>query len=199
MSAYRVLVTDSLSPQGVEILQNTPGIETVVDHEISAEGLAETLKDFDALVVRSRTKLTADLMAKTDRLKVVGRAGTGLENIDIEAATKRGIAVMNTPGGNTVTTAEHALSMLFSLTRNVPQACASMKAGKGEKKKFQGRKHLQKTLVGMNLEKQAFHTTARRGPGQIRHKLRLTSLGVTAGKSVDSYGMSHIENHRATQ
>ena len=130
MSSYRVLVTDNLSKRGVEIFQNTPGIETVVDNEISAEGLAESLKDFDAIVIRSRTKLTADLMEKTDRLKVVGRAGTGLDNVDIEAATKRGIAVMNTPGGNTVTTAEHALSMLFSLTRNVPQASASMKAGR---------------------------------------------------------------------
>ncbi len=151
MSSYRVLVTDNLSPKGVEIFRNTPGIETVVDNEISAEGLAESLKDFDALVVRSRTKLTADLIEKADRLKVVGRAGTGLDNIDIEAATKRGIAVMNTPGGNTVTTAEHALSLLFSLTRNVPQASASMKAGKWEKKKFQGRELFHKTLGVLGL------------------------------------------------
>ncbi len=151
MSSYRVLVTDNLSPQGVEILQNTPGIEAVVDNEISAEGLAESLNDFDALVVRSRTKLTAALIEKADRLKVVGRAGTGLDNIDIEAATKRGIAVMNTPGGNTVTTAEHALSLLFSLTRKVPQACASLKAGKWEKKKFQGHELFHKTLGVLGL------------------------------------------------
>ena len=132
MSNYRVLVTDNLSPKGIEILEKTPGIETVVDNTITAEGLRASLKDFDALIVRSRTRLTADLIETTERLKVVGRAGTGLDNIDIEAATKRGIAVMNTPGGNTVTTAEHALSLLFSLTRNVPQAYASMKAGKWE-------------------------------------------------------------------
>jgi D-3-phosphoglycerate dehydrogenase len=151
MSTYRVLVTDNLSAKGVEILQKTPGIETVVDHEISAERLAATLKDFDALVIRSRTRLTAELIEKADRLKVVGRAGTGLDNIDIEAATKRGIAVMNTPGGNTVTTAEHALSLLLSLTRNVPQASASMKAGKWEKKKFQGRELFRKTLGVLGL------------------------------------------------
>ncbi len=151
MSSYRVLVTDNLSPRGVEIFQKTPEIETVVDHEITAEGLAESLKDFDALVVRSRTKVTADLIEKADRLKVVGRAGTGLDNIDIEAATRRGIAVMNTPGGNTVTTAEHALSMLCSLARNIPQACASLKAGKWEKKKFQGRELYHKTLGVLGL------------------------------------------------
>ena len=89
MSTYRVLVTDNLAPKGVEIFQKTPGLETVVDNEISAEDLAKTLKDYDALVVRSRTKLTAELIEKADRLKVVGRAGTGLDNIDIEAATKR--------------------------------------------------------------------------------------------------------------
>lgn len=151
MGSYRVLVTDNLSPKGVEIFKNTPGIETVVDNEISAEELAKTLKDFDALVVRSRTKLTPELIEKADRLKVVGRAGTGLDNVDIDAATKRGIAVMNTPGGNTVTTAEHALSMLFSLTRNVPQASASLKAGKWEKKKFQGRELYRKTLGVLGL------------------------------------------------
>jgi len=151
MSNYRVLVTDNLSPKGIEILEKTPGIETVVDHTITAEGLRESLKDFDALVVRSRTRLTADLIETAERLKVVGRAGTGLDNIDIEAATKRGIAVMNTPGGNTVTTAEHALSLLFSLTRNVPQAYASMKAGKWEKKRFQGHELSNKTLGVLGL------------------------------------------------
>ncbi len=151
MSSYRVLVTDNLSPKGVDIFEKFPEIETVVDHEISAEELTKSLKDFDALVVRSRTKLTAELIEKADRLKVVGRAGTGLDNVDIEAATKRGIAVMNTPGGNTVTTAEHALSMLFSLTRNVPQASASLKSGKWEKKKFQGRELFNKTLGVLGL------------------------------------------------
>jgi D-3-phosphoglycerate dehydrogenase len=151
MSTYRVLVTDNLSPKGIEILEKAPGIETVVDNEITAEQLRESLKQFDALIVRSRTRLTADLIEAADRLKVVGRAGTGLDNIDIEAATKRGIAVMNTPGGNTVTTAEHALSLLLSLSRNVPQASASMKAGKWEKKKFQGRELCNKTLGVLGL------------------------------------------------
>lgn len=142
----KVLVTDNLSPKGVEIFRKAEGIEVVVNHEISAGELLETLKDFDALVVRSRTKVTAQLIERADRLKVIGRAGTGVDNIDVTAATKRGVAVMNTPGGNTVTTAEHALSLLFALTRSIPQATASVKAGKWEKKKFQGRELFNKTL-----------------------------------------------------
>jgi D-3-phosphoglycerate dehydrogenase / 2-oxoglutarate reductase len=144
--SLKVLITDNLSQKGVEIFRKAEGIETVVDHEISAEALMKSLKDFDGLVVRSRTKVTAELIATADRLKVIGRAGSGLDNIDAAAATKRGIAVMNTPGGNTVTTAEHALSLLFSLTRHIPQATASVKAGKWEKKKFEGRELFNKTL-----------------------------------------------------
>jgi len=146
MDKFKVLVTDNLSPKGVEILRAAEGIETVVDNEISPERLLETIHEYDALVIRSRTKVNARVIEKAGRLKVVGRAGTGLDNVDVPAATKRGIAVMNTPGGNTVTTAEHALSLLFSLTRNVPQATASLKAGKWEKKKFQGRELCNKTL-----------------------------------------------------
>ena len=96
------------------------------------------LGDTHAMVVRSETKVTRKVMEAAPNLQVVGRAGVRVDNANVEAATERGIVVMNTPGGNTVTTAEHALSMLFSLTRNVPQASASMKAGRWEKKKFQG-------------------------------------------------------------
>jgi len=146
MQTFKVLVTDNLSPKGVEIFPANEGIETVVDHEISAERLMETIHEYDALVIRSRTKVTADLIQRAERLKVVGRAGTGLDNVDTAAATKRGIVAMNTPGGNTVTTAEHAISLLVAMTRNVPQATASLKAGKWEKKKFQGRELCNKTL-----------------------------------------------------
>ncbi len=151
MENKRVLVTDNLSQKGIEVFKKTPGIETVVDHEISSEQLQETIGQFDALVIRSRTKVTADIIDAADRLKVIGRAGSGLDNVDITAATKRGIAVMNTPGGNTITTAEHALALLLALSRNIPQATASMKAGKWEKKKFQGRELFNKTLgiIGM--------------------------------------------------
>ena len=113
--------------------------------------LKEAIKDADALVIRSGTKVTAELIAAAPRLKVVGRAGTGLDNVDIPAASKRGIVVMNTPGGNTITTAEHALSLMMALARNIPQAAKSMRDGKWEKKKFQGTELLNKTLgiIGM--------------------------------------------------
>jgi len=153
MDTFKVLVTDNLSPKGVAIFRAAEGIETVVDNEISAGALLERIHEFDAVVIRSRTKITAELIQRAERLKVIGRAGTGLDNVDVPAATKRGIAVMNTPGGNTVTTAEHALAMLFSLTRNVPQATASIKAGKWEKKRFQGRELCNKTLGILGMGK----------------------------------------------
>jgi len=153
MDTFKVLVTDNLALKGVEIFQAAAGIETVVDNEISADALQETIHEYDAMVIRSRTKVTAEILQKATRMKVIGRAGTGLDNVDVNAATKLGIAVMNTPGGNTVTTAEHALSLLFSLTRNVPQATASLKAGKWEKKKFQGRELCNKTLGILGMGK----------------------------------------------
>jgi len=146
MQRFKVFVTDNLSQNGIKIFQNTPEIETVVDHGITAEGLKVALRDCDGLVIRSRTKVTAELMESAPKLRVIGRAGTGLDNVDVAAASKRGIAVMNTPGGNTVTTAEHALALLLSLARNVPQATASLKKHQWEKKKFQGRELFNKTL-----------------------------------------------------
>ena len=105
------------------------------------------------MAIRGATKVTADIIAAADNLKVIGRAGTGLDNVDIPAASKRGIVVMNTPGGNTVTTAEHAISLMMSLVRNIPQANTSMKSGKWEKKKFSGTEIFNKTLGIIGLGK----------------------------------------------
>jgi len=133
----KILVSDSLSKQGVEILQKA-GFQVDVKTKLPKEELAKIIKDYDGLIVRSATKVTADLIACAERLKVIGRAGSGLDNVDTPAATRRGIVVMNTPGGNTVTTAEHTMSMICAMTRRIPQATASMKAGKWEKEKFMG-------------------------------------------------------------
>ena len=115
------------------------------------EELLAAIKDADGLVIRSATKVTAELITAAPRLKVVGRAGTGLDNVDIPAASKRGIVVMNTPGGNTITTAEHAVSLMVAMARNIPQAAHSMREGRWEKKKFQGTEIFNKTLgiIGM--------------------------------------------------
>lgn len=146
----RVLVSDSISDKGVEILRNA-GLSVDVKTKLSPSELISIIGEYEGLVVRSATKVTADVVNAATKLKVVGRAGAGLDNIDVPAATKKGIVVMNTPGGNTVTTAEHAIAMLLSLVRLIPQATASIKNGKWEKNKFTGQEFYNKTLgiVGM--------------------------------------------------
>ncbi len=146
----KVLVSDNLDNIGVEILKKG-GLDVTVKTGMTPDELKKEIKKYDGLVIRSATKVTADVIAAADNLKVVGRAGSGLDNVDKAAASKKGIVVMNTPGGNTVTTAEHALSMMMSLARNIPQATASLKAGKWEKKKFGGVELFKKTLgvIGM--------------------------------------------------
>ncbi|MCK4847164.1 MAG: phosphoglycerate dehydrogenase, partial [Deltaproteobacteria bacterium] len=142
----RVLISDSMSSAAEEIFNAAEGIECDVDTKITPEELLERIKDYDALVVRSRTKPNKDILAAASKLKVIGRAGTGVDNVDVAFATKKGIIVMNTPGGNTVTTAEHAISMMMALSRKIPQATASMKKGLWEKKKFEGSEVTGKTL-----------------------------------------------------
>ncbi len=148
---YKVLVSDKISDSGVKLLKMEPDMEVDVKTGLSPQELKEIIDEYDALVVRSATKVTRDIIEAASRLKVVGRAGTGVDNIDLEAATEKGIVVMNTPGGNTVAAAEHAISMMLSMARKIPQACASMKEGKWEKKKFMGVEVHGKTLgvIGM--------------------------------------------------
>jgi D-3-phosphoglycerate dehydrogenase len=142
----KVLISDSMSDVAREIFEKTEGIECVVDTSITPEELVEQIKDYAGLVVRSRTKVTAEVLAAATNLKVIGRAGTGVDNIDVTEATKRGVVVMNTPGGNTITTGEHAVAMMVALSRNIPQATASMREGKWEKKRFEGTELTNKTL-----------------------------------------------------
>lgn len=146
----KILVSDSLSKQGVEILQKA-GFSVDVKTKLPKEELLKEIKNYDGLVVRSGTKVTAEVIAAAPNLKVIGRAGSGLDNIDTHAATRRGIVVMNTPGGNTVTTAEHTMAMIFAMTRRIPEATASTKSGKWEKERFMGMELYNKTLgiVGM--------------------------------------------------
>ncbi|MBN1636584.1 MAG: phosphoglycerate dehydrogenase [Deltaproteobacteria bacterium] len=146
----KVLVSDKLSEKGVEILKKG-GFEVDVNIGLKPEELKKIIGKYDGLVVRSATKATADIISAAKKMKVIGRAGAGVDNIDINAASKQGIVVMNTPGGNTITTGEHTISMLMSLSRNIPQATASMKSHKWEKKLFSGREVFNKTLgiIGM--------------------------------------------------
>ncbi|NPA49946.1 MAG: phosphoglycerate dehydrogenase [Thermodesulfobacteria bacterium] len=142
----KVLVSDPIAEDGIKILQDA-GLEVIVKTGLSKEELiAELQKDIEAIIIRSATKMTADVIEAAPKLKLIARAGTGLDNVDIEAANRRGIVVMNCPGGNTVSAAEHTIAMMMALARNIPQATASMKAGKWEKKKFLGREITGKTL-----------------------------------------------------
>jgi D-3-phosphoglycerate dehydrogenase/(S)-sulfolactate dehydrogenase len=142
---HRVLVSDDLSPEAVKILQDA-GLQVDVKVGLKPEALEAIIADYDGLAVRSATKVTAKLLEKATRLKVVGRAGVGVDNVDLPAATRRGVVVMNTPGGSSTTVAELALAMILSLYRHVAAATASVKSGKWEKKKFQGRELAGKTL-----------------------------------------------------
>ena len=153
MTSYRILVADGVSPKGIALLADNPQFEVEIGNAkgIPEDELIAKINDFDALVVRSQTKIKAKVLEAATRLKVIGRAGVGVDNVDVEAATAKGIVVMNTPGGNTISTAEHTFSLLLSLARKIPQAHASMVAGKFDRKSFEGTELCGKTLgiVGM--------------------------------------------------
>ncbi|MFA5578512.1 MAG: phosphoglycerate dehydrogenase, partial [Methanothrix sp.] len=140
----KVLVSDPLSEEGVRKLETEAEVDVITN--LSPEELIEKIKDYDALAIRSGTKVTAEVIAAADKLKVVGRAGVGVDNIDIDAATKKGIIVVNTPGGNTISAAEHTIAMMLSLARNIPQANNSLKAGEWNRKKYTGVEVYNKTL-----------------------------------------------------
>jgi D-3-phosphoglycerate dehydrogenase len=142
----KVLVSDNLGEAGIKMFQDEEGIDVDVKTGLPPEELKSIIADYDGLVIRSATKVTEDLLNAATKLKVVGRAGIGLDNVDIPAATKRGVIVMNTPGGNVITTAEHAIAMILSLSRNIPEGTASLKAGRWDKKKLQGREIYNKIL-----------------------------------------------------
>ncbi len=161
---YRVLVTDKLPDEGLSLLKAASDLEVVVATQLAKDpkALREALGEADGIVIRSGTTLTAEVLADQPRLKAIVRAGAGVNNIDVPTATRQGIVVMNTPGGNTVSTAEHTMAMMLALSRNVPQAHASLKADKWERNKFTGTQVEGKTLgivglgrVGLAVAKRA--------------------------------------------
>src|SRR5581483_4012270 len=129
--------SDKLSTAAVEIFKSR-GVDVDLKTDLTPDALLGVIGEYDGLAIRSNTKVTAKVLEAAKRLKVVGRAGIGVDNVDVEAATSRGVVVMNTPFGNAITTAEHALSMMMALARQIPQANASTQAGKWEKSKFMG-------------------------------------------------------------
>jgi len=153
MNPVRVLIADHLSEDGIRLLKAEPGLKVEVKTGLSSQELAEIIGSYEGLVVRSSTKVTAEVIAKADKLRVIGRAGVGLDNVDAEAATKRGIIVMNVPAGNTISTCEHTMSMILALARRIPQADAHVRAGLWERSKFVGMELFGKTLGIVGLGK----------------------------------------------
>ncbi len=147
----KVLVADAVSPRTVEALTEGGGVEAVMKTGLKEDALLEIIPDFAALVVRSQTKVTARVLEAAKQLRAVGRAGVGVDNVDVEAATRRGVIVMNTPDGNTISTAEHAFSLLMAVARHIPQAHGSMAAGKWDRKSFEGVELYGKTLAVLGM------------------------------------------------
>lgn len=143
---WRVVIADRVAASGVELLDRTPGIETVNVAGQGREALEHALSPAHALVVRSETRVTAELLSRAPHLRLVARAGTGVDTIDVVAATRRGVAVMNTPGANTVSAAEHTLGMLLALVRHIPWAAEAMREGEWDRKRFEGRELRGKTI-----------------------------------------------------
>ncbi|MDM8516372.1 phosphoglycerate dehydrogenase [Desulfobacterales bacterium HSG16] len=151
---FKVMIRDNMSPVAKEILEETGKIDVTIDFDKKTsdpEVLSEIIGEYDALAIRSGTKVTEAVLQKAKNLKVIGRAGIGVDNIDVRAATNHGIVVMNAPGGNTVTTGEHAISLMLALARNIPQGTASLREAKWEKKQLIGVEITGKTLGIMGL------------------------------------------------
>jgi D-3-phosphoglycerate dehydrogenase / 2-oxoglutarate reductase len=146
MSITKILIVDGLSEGGLNKIKSIPGVEVVAKPAMDREEIKSLLGETEILIVRSRTQVDRDLLAGAKKLKLAIRAGIGLDNIDVAAATDAGVVVMNAPTGNIVTTAEHAIAMLFAVSRRIPQADASMRAGKWDKKSFQGNEIRNKTI-----------------------------------------------------
>src|SRR5215468_3204272 len=148
----KILVCDPVSPKGIALLQQRPEFKMVIlPKRHSEEELLPLVQDVVAMLVRSETKVSRKVIEAASCLKVVGRAGVGVDNVDVDAATEHGVVVMNTPGGNTISTAELSFAMLLSLARKVPQAYASMTAGNWDRKQFQGTELSGKTLGVLGL------------------------------------------------
>ncbi|WP_313991798.1 phosphoglycerate dehydrogenase [uncultured Selenomonas sp.] len=188
----KILAADGISPEGIALLGD---YEVDVRDKISHEELAEIIGGYDALMVRSASKVSADIIARADRLKIIGRAGVGVDNIDVKAATERGIIVINSPGGNTIAATEHTMAMMLSLTRNIPAADATMHAGEWNRKAYVGVELRGKTLgiigmgrIGSGVAKRAlaFDMNIIAYDPYINEE-RAKALGVTVGTLEDIF------------
>ena len=147
----KILVSDKLAQEGLDLLAGMDDVEVTVKTGLSEEELISIIGEFDGLIIRSGTKVTAKVLENSGRLKAIARAGVGVDNVDVEVATQKGIVVMNTPGGNTISAAEHTIAILMALSRHVVQGCTSLKAGRWDRKLFMGTQLMGKTLGVVGL------------------------------------------------
>ena len=193
MPKYRVLITDPLSEEGLKILNSHPDIECEVVGKKKPEELVQIIEPYDILLVRSGTKVTREVIEKAKNLKLIGRAGVGLDNIDVEAATEKGIVVVNAPSGNTVSTAEHTWALLMAMMRKIPQAYESLKRGEWNRKAFMGNEVYGKTLgivglgrIGSEVAKRALTFGMRVvGYDPFITKEKADRLGIELVSSID--------------
>jgi D-3-phosphoglycerate dehydrogenase / 2-oxoglutarate reductase len=168
---HKILIADKFSLAGLDVFKTEPDITADVRTGLTPQELIGMVGNYDALLVRSETRVTADVIAAAKRLKIIGRAGVGLDNVDIAAATRAGVIVMNTPDGNTTSAAEHTMAMMMALARNIPQADASLKSGKWERGKFMGTELYGKTLGVIGLG---------RIGGEVARRARAFSMRIVA-------------------
>ncbi len=163
-TTYKVLVSDPVSEEGLRALLDDPQVQVIVKTDFTADQLSEAIGAYDGLVIRSQTKVTAEILARADKLKVIGRAGVGVDNVDVPAATRKGVVVLNSPEGNTMAATEHTWALLLSLARKVCPADASMRPGKWDRKSYTGTELYGKVLGVIGLGKIG-GAVARRGQG----------------------------------
>jgi D-3-phosphoglycerate dehydrogenase len=159
---FKILIADKLAQEGIDLINSIDDFEAIVRTGLSEDELVEIIGDYDGLIIRSATTVTPKILANSTKLKGIARAGVGVDNIDIPAATQKGILVMNTPGGNTLSAAEHTMALMLSLSRNVVPACTSLKEGAWDRKKYTGNQLNGKVLgviglgrIGMSVVKMA--------------------------------------------
>src|SRR2546423_7595706 len=151
MTAPKILIADSISQRGIDEMTRDGALDVSIQTGLGETDLIGVVPDFSGIVVRSQTKITAPIINAATRLRAIGRAGVGVDNVDVEIATRRGVIVMNTPGGNTISTAEHAFSLILAVARKIPQAHANLQSGNWDRKQFEGTELYNKTLgiIGM--------------------------------------------------
>lgn len=159
---YKILVSDPISPDGLKNLTDHSDFNVDIQTDLNETELAEIIPNYEGLIVRSQTQVTSNIIAAAPNLKVIARAGVGVDNIDVEAATKHGVIVINAPDGNTISATEHSMAMILSMARNVPQAHQSLKNGKWDRKAYRGTELYNKTLgvigagrIGIGVAKRA--------------------------------------------